>query len=211
MARRTASAPPTISETVPRHRSMPQAGLPCAPLHRPGEVVGAGEQSRHATDGGYRRVVGMERQADAGGLRDGQHGIQEAAVVASHLLARRLLGGRRLGVHHRVARGHQVGVEGAHQRPATTWRIQRRAPHEGGHEVVAQQPDTRPAHVADGAAVVLQLVLPAGLAQHHLVVEGDRDVLEGLQRQALCLDACRAGVAGPPRASSRRRPGSRAC
>ena len=138
-----------------RHRAQAQVHAPgraaVGPLHRPREVLGRGEQPRHATDGGHGRVVRMERQAHAGGLRGRQHRIQEAAVVQAHLLERRGLRGRRLGIDHLVAQRHEVRVEGGDRGAAAAGRVEVRAPHERGHEVVAQQPDADAAHVADRA------------------------------------------------------------
>ena len=97
-----------------------------------------------------------------------------------------MFGGRHLWIVHLVAAaGHEVGVERRDECAAATDGLERGPPHEGRHEVVAQEADPDRAHVPDGPAVGLELVLPARASEHDPVVEADRHVLQRLEGQAL--------------------------
>ena len=141
------------------------------------EAIEVAEDARHAAERRHRRVVRVERQGDAGLLGDRQHGAQVVFVVGPHLGLVELAA---------VSEGSVpvLGqVEPGGQRAASQPRELGGAPHPVRHPVVPQDRDAGAPHVADGRLHVLDLLVAAGQAQHRLVVERYRHVLQAHQPQ----------------------------
>ena len=77
-----------------------------------------------------------------------------------------------------------------------------RAPDRIGHEVIAQNAHPRPAHGADGVAVILDLLVAPRQAHHRLVIKVRRHILDRLEHQTCRLnplDQCAHVGLLPPR------------
>ena len=164
------------------------------------EAFGAVEEARDAAQRGDGRVVGMEREFEALLLGDGQDRLDEIGVVVPHLVFgdRGLVGSaqghggavaerggevvpQRVEIGGGVDRGHvEFGAGGA----APARRGALGAPDGIGHEVVAEDRHAGAGDGADDGLVVLDLGVAAGQAEHGLVVEMHRHVLDGVEREA---------------------------
>ena len=103
----TSLAGPAPSE--PLHSVMPVGGRVDG-AEDEGEIVGVRDDARQAHER-TRRVVGMDRHADADLLGDRDHLAQEAGEVVAQTLARHLA----VAVEHAPQAGDVVAVEGAGQ------------------------------------------------------------------------------------------------
>ena len=139
-----------------------------------GEVA---KDARHAAERRNRRVIGMQRQGDARLLRHRQDAAQVVLVVVPQLPLPEFapMRERSVGVLGQVEAG---GPGAAAQR-----RQRGRPPHLVGHPVIAEYRDAGAAHVADGGLHVRNLLVAPRQAEHRLVVEAHRDVLQAHEAQ----------------------------
>ena len=169
-------------------------GQPVSPVKQPG----------HAAQHRRRRVIRVQGQTDTLGLGHRQHGVDEIGVVGPHLV---------FGDHRAIAaidwhrkrmakgRGHEVtqrlGVVGRINRrlielgrtsPTPRWGQPFGAPDRVGHEVISKDRHASTPDGLDGGAVILDLFIAARKAQHRLVIEMRRHVLDGFKFQSAGLD-----------------------
>ena len=138
----------------------------------------AAEQHRDTAERLNRRVARVDAQPDAFFLGDRRDDLDPVFQVLPHLLFRVLtvVGLRHLLRDLVVERRRHCARADAHVR---------RPPHSRGHPVVPEDRNPGPGHVPDGEDHVLDLLVPPRAAQHDVVIELRRHVLDGFQVQAV--------------------------
>src|SRR5579863_1448512 len=150
--------------------------------------VGCGEDARRAAERHVDRgVIRVQGEPDAVFLGDRQHRVEEVLVVGPHLvgadrLGQRFPGGKPVSLQG-VTLPRLREVEGGDLGAATPVVEHAGAPDERRQEVVAEDLDTDGGHVADGGAVVFDLLVAARQAALDLPEVGQRHVLEAVDRQ----------------------------